>query len=169
MVVYLHSTGSRWTRKDRPKGGTSIWVSTGISDGEKVRARSKVFGQVALGRQAVAEINRIGGLRRHAWIASELSLRAGIRQMQLIHPAPEGAKPEWFLVTVTESLVGRIHENEQDPNRTIFIAQSSYKTWQETMLLVQPIGNLLGEDGVAVLMIEDGECRWRVTRWRTRA
>ena len=169
MVVYLHSTGSRWTRKDRTEGGTSIWVSTGIGDGDKVRARSKVFGQVALGRDAVAEINRIGGLRRHAWVASDLALRAGIRQMQLIHPAPGGAPPEWYLVTVTESLVGCIHENEQDANRTIFIAQSSYKTWQETMLLVRPFGNLLGEDGAAVLMIEDGECRWRVTRWRARS
>src|SRR5579863_1298013 len=110
MVVFLHSLGSIWQTKAHEAGETWVWNTTGIDDGKCIRPRSEVYGQVALGRRAQLELNRHGAIRPSVWITSELK-DARVRKLQLIVRAPAMSIPALYLVTVTETLIGRLSDD----------------------------------------------------------
>jgi len=165
MVVFVHSLGSIWREKTNSNGSVSIWNTTGIPHGVQLRPRSRVFGQISMGRRAQLELNRYGHLKPGAWTTSDLTDRFGVRQLQLIVRASVDRLSDWYLETVPETLIGLIHDDGWDPNEAHLISQSACKQWQETMFLIHPFGWLKGEQGVATLAPECGNCVWRVSRW----
>lgn len=170
MIVFVHSLGSWWVRKDRPSsGGCSIWNSTGIDDGVRVRPRSTVFGQVSFGNRARIELAQHGRVRPGTWHASELEERNGMRQMQLIARASATQPVDWHLVTVTDALVGRLSLDRIAAPDLRAIAQSAHKSRQETMLLVQPNAALRGDLGLATFIPSGGSFHWDITKWSSAA
>jgi hypothetical protein len=169
MVVFVHSLGSWWSRRDSGEGGCSIWNSTGIDDGARVRPRFSVAGQVSFGRRARIELAKRGRLRPGAWIASDLSEQNGLRQLQLIARASAGAAVDWHLVTITESLIGRIDAQEMRKADILVIAQSDHKARQETMLMLRPCASVFGDLGIATFIVSGKSSHWDVTRWSSAA
>ena len=164
-MVFVHSLGSIWHEKTNPNGGVSVWNTTGIPHGVQLRPRSRVFGQISMGRRAQLELNRYGHIKPGAWTTSDLAERSGVRQLQLIVRAPVDRLPDWYLETVPETLIGVIPDGGWNPNETHLISQSAWKQWQETMLLMRPFGWLKGEHGMATLVTDCVSCAWRVSRW----
>jgi hypothetical protein len=108
MVVFVHSLGSIWHAREHASGATSVWNTTGIDDGKRIRPRSEVYGQVALGRRAQLELHKHGSIRPGLWIASKLTEYAGSRKLQLIVRAPADSAADFYLVTITETLIGPV-------------------------------------------------------------
>jgi hypothetical protein len=72
----------------------------------QVRPRSRVFGQVSLGRREQLELNRYGPSAPRAWTTSDLTERLGVRQLQLIVRASIDRHPDWYLQTLPDTLIG---------------------------------------------------------------
>ena len=97
------------SRKILPAGGSRGWNTTGIRDGPQVRSYAKVFGQVKLGVKARFELSRSGELTGVAWTASDVVDVNRCRRLALLCRASRAAVAEFFIVTVTESLIGELH------------------------------------------------------------
>ena len=164
MVVFVQSLGSIWQIKAHEAGATSVWNTTGIDDGKCIRPRSEVYGQVALGRRAQLEFNKHGTIRPSVWITSELK-EARIRKLQLIVRAPATSIPALYLVTVTETLIGRLSDDGWDAGETQLMSHSRWSQRQEIMLLMRPFGWLKGELGTATLVPTGRGFEWRTAQW----
>lgn len=170
MIVFVHSLGSWWERKDRRSdGGCPIWNGTGINDGVRIRPRSSVFGQISFGRGARLELAQHGRVRPAAWVASELAERNGIRQLQLIARAGATRSVDWHLITITEALVGRLALDRIAAPDVGVVAQSTHKSRQETMLLVRPHATIHGDAGLATFIARGAGSYWEITRWSSAA
>jgi hypothetical protein len=166
MVVFVHSFGSIWQDKSRKDGGTSVWNTTGVDDGRGIRPRSKVYGQVALGQRAQLELNKQGAFKPSAWVTSGLSEHAGIRRLQLLVRASADCVPGWYLVTVTEGLIGALLGDGWDASETQIVSHSSWNQHQEIMLLMRPFGWLKADRGTATLVPGPRGCEWRTEAWK---
>jgi hypothetical protein len=164
MVVFMHSLGSIWQTKANEAGATWVWNTTGIHDGKCTRPRSEVYGQVALGRRAQLELNKQGAIQPSVWITSELK-DARIRKLQLIVRAPAASIPTLCLVTVTETLIGRLSDDGWDAGETQLVSHSHWSQRQEIMLLMRPFGWLKGERGTATLVPIGSGFEWRTAQW----
>jgi hypothetical protein len=85
--------------------------------------------------------------------------------VQLIVRVAPSLKPERYLVTVTERLVGTLQGDSWVSAGTELISFSAWKEKQEVMLLMQPFGWLRGAAGSAVLSVDGRTCSWTVQRW----
>ena len=168
MVVFVHSLGSVWQVKAREAGGHSVWNTTGIDDDQRIRPRSRVYGQVAFGRRALRELNGKGHLRPSAWVTSELTEHCNIRKLRLIVRACAGAIPAWYLVTVNEKLIGPLEDNSWDAGETKVVSHSQWHQRQETMLLMRPFGWLRSSNGIATLLPTGQGCEWQTAAWSAR-
>ena len=164
MIVFVHSLGSIWQTKAHEAGATSVWNTTGIDDGKCIRPRSEVYGQVTLGRRAQLELNKHGAIRPSVWITSELK-NAHIRKLQLIVRAPAASISTLCLVTVTETLIGRLLVDGWDAGETQLVSHSHWSQRQEIMLLMRPFGWLKGERRTATLVPVGREFEWRTAQW----
>ena len=165
MVVFVHSLGSLWQEKVLPAGGTRVWNTTGIRDGPQIRSCAKVFGQVKLGARARLDLSRSGQLTGVAWAASDIVEVDQFRKLALLCRAPRAAIAGYYVVTVTESLIGELGMDSWDPSKATVISFSKWRSRQEVMLMMQPFAWLRGAAGSAVLVVVDGRCDWKVTRW----
>lgn len=165
MVIFVHSLGSLWQEKMLPAGGVRIWNTTGIRDGPRVRSCAKVFGQVKFGARARTELSGSRSITGASWSASGSAGLDHVRKLALMCRAPQGATPELYLVTVSESLVGDLDQDSFDVSRTALISFSRWRSRQEVMLLMRPFAWLRGSEGSAVLVVNAGKCDWEVTRW----
>ena len=165
MVVFIHSLGSLWQEKILPAGGARVWNTTGIRDGPQVRSCAKVFGQVKLGPRARLELSRSGELTGVAWAASDVGDANYCRKLALLCRASRAAIAEYYVVTVTERLVGELGMDSWDAYKATVISFSKWRFRQEVMLMMQPFAWLRGSTGSAVLVVGDGKCDWKVKRW----
>ena len=165
MLVYLESLGSVWQESLHQDRGTRIWNTTGVHDGVRFRPRSKLFGQVRLGSHARIELNKYGQLKPGIWITSELSTYKGIPGIQLQRHERAGCVPEWYLVTVTETLVGVFPDGFFNPEEVRIVSHSVWKDRQEAMLLMRPFAYVKGEHGTATLIPQPRGCAWRTAAW----
>ena len=90
MVVFVHSLGSLWQEKVLPAGGTRIWNTTGIRDGDRVRSCAKVFGQLRLGARARAELCASREITGAKWVAGELAATSHARTTVVSHACARG-------------------------------------------------------------------------------
>ena len=165
MIVFVHSLASIWQVKTRASGATSVWNTTGIHDGNCIRPRSEIYGQIALGRLAQLELNKHGEIRPGIWITSELTDHAGIRKLQLIVRARAGSVADRYLVTVTETFIGSLFDDGWDARETQIVSRSRWRESQETMLLMRPFGWVKGERGTATIVPSDRGFEWRIAQW----
>jgi hypothetical protein len=165
MIVFVHSLASSWQVKPRASGATSVWNTTGIHDGNRIRPRSEIYGQITLGQRAQLELNKHGEIRPGIWITSELTDHAGIRKLQLIVPAHAGSVADRYLVTITEAFIGSLAEDGWDARETQIVSYSRWCQRQETMLLMRPFGWVKGERGTATLVPSDRGFEWRIAQW----
>jgi hypothetical protein len=165
VVIFVHSLGSIWQTKARSSGVTSVWNTTGIGDGKRIRPRSEVYGQVALGSRAQLELNKHGVIRPGLWIASKLTEYAGSRKLQLIVRAPADSAADFYLVTITDTLIGLLSEDGWDPRETQIVSRSRWNDRQEIMLLVRPFGWLRGAHATSTLIPTNRGCEWRIAQW----
>src|SRR5262245_26854568 len=134
MIVLVYSVGSLWQEKVRTSGYTTVWNTTGVDDGKRLRSRAKVFGQLVFGRKARLEVARFGGMPPSMWLASEPTEYKGIRRVQLIIRVSPRCEPERYLVTVTERLVGSLQGESWASDGTELVSFSAWKEKQEVML-----------------------------------
>ena len=75
--------------------------------------------------------------------------------------------PEWYLVVITESLIGQLHECSFGGagGETTMVSYSVWKERQEAMLLMRPFASLKCEHGSAILIPQTPGCRWRTSEW----
>ena len=163
--VWVHSVGSVWLEKRRPDGRTSIWNTTGISDGRQVRPRSVAFGQISLGRQARLEWAAKGELRSGMWMARPLNEHDGIRRIELTCRAAHSESPDWYLATVTERSVGAIHTRAMDDELVQVVSYSAWKGREEMLLLLRSFAVISGDHGTATLIPALRGCAWRTEMW----
>jgi len=109
MVVFVHSLGSLWQEKLLPAGGAKMWNTTGIRDGPRVRSCATVFAQVKLGAKARLELARSGEITGGSWAANDVVETNRCRKLALLCPASRAAVADFYIVTVTESLIGELH------------------------------------------------------------
>ncbi|HEY6302521.1 MAG TPA: hypothetical protein VIX14_05590 [Terriglobales bacterium] len=165
MVVFVHSLGSIWHAREHASGATSVWNTTGIDDGKRIRPRSETYGQVALGGRAQLELHKHGSIRPGVWIASELVEYAGIRKLQLIVRAKADSAADLYLLTITEALIGPLPDDGWHPRETQIVSHSRWNHRQEIMLLLHPFGWLRGERATATLIPANRGCEWRIAQW----
>lgn len=165
MIVLVSSVGSLWQEKIRTSGCTTVWNTTGIDDGKRIRSRAKVFGQIAFGRQARLDVVRFSGVRRSLWLTNEPTEHKGIRRVQLVARADQSSKPDRCLVTITERLAGTLQGDNWASSGTELISFSEWNHKQEAMLLMHPFGWIRGTTGSAVLSVSGRTCGWIVERW----
>jgi hypothetical protein len=165
MIVFVHSLGSLWQEKVLPAGGTRIWNTTGIRHGSRLRSCATIFGQIKFSTTARTELHGAPEIVGGTWITGELVDSNGWRKLALLCRASRVAVPDWYLVTVTEGLIGELEMDSWDASLTALISFSKRGSHQEVMLLMRPFAWLRGSAGCAVLTVRNGKCDWKVTRW----
>jgi hypothetical protein len=138
VVVFVHSLGSIWQVKAREIRRTFGMEHDGIDDGKRIRPRSRVYGQVAFGRRAQVELNKPYPFRPSAWVTSGLNEHAN--SLKLFVRASANAVPDWYLVTVNQSLIGGLQDDCWDASETQLVSHSHWQERQEMMLLMRPFG-----------------------------
>lgn len=165
MIIFIHSLGSLWQQKTLSAGATKVWNTTGIADGPRIRSCAKVFGQVSFSAKARTELNKLGEITGTRWIASEPAEGNGSRKLKLLCPASGNAFADWYLVTVTEGLVGQFHLDSWDAANAVLLSFSARKPRQEAMFLMRPFAWIHGSIASAVLSPNSRSCGWTVTKW----
>lgn len=165
MIVFVDSLGSLWQRKDLPNGGTRVWNTTGVMTASRVRSCAMSFGQVLFGGKAKAFLNHRSVITGSAWISRELTAVANGRRLTLLCRAPKAAVPDWYLVTVTDGLIGAIEPDGVDPTNALVVSWSRHRDRQEWLLLVRPYAWLSGAAGSAVWTPTDDSYLWSIRRW----
>jgi hypothetical protein len=164
MVVYIHSLGSVWQRRERT-AGISIWNTTGVDDRRGIRPRSVVYGQLAFGRLAKIALSKSGDIRRSKWTATDLSVTERGRSVRLVAPAARDSAPDRYIVTVNEQLAGALDLDGFEPEQAQIISLSRWRDHSEAMLLVKPYGWIKGDRGSATLVPSGAGCEWKVKPW----
>jgi hypothetical protein len=106
-----------------------------------------------------------GELTGAAWNASDLVEVNRARKLALLCRASRNTAAEFYIVTVTERLIGELQMDSWDPAEATLISFSKWRSRQEAMLLMRPFTWLRGSTGSAVLVVSGGRCEWNVTRW----
>jgi hypothetical protein len=163
MIVCILSLGSYW--REPTDGRPVLWNSSGVLDQRGLRPRSKVFGQVRFNSRLYQEALGTSSLKGTCWDALPLGEHLGIRKLELQRRVRRNSQPNWYLVSVTEQLVGTLDEGSWDPKDSILVSFSEFKTRQEVLLLVGCHGWLRGKLGSAVLTPGGPEGDWKVSGW----
>ena len=163
MIVCVLSVGSCWRQ---PKDGRPVvWNSSGVLDQRRLRPRAKVFGQVRFNSRLCQEALGTSGLIGSCWQAAPLTEHLGVRKLDLHRRVQRSSHPDWYLVSVTEQLVGTLDDRSWDPNDSLLVSFSEWKATQEVLLLVGRHGWLRGGLGSAVLTPGGPAGDWDVSRW----
>lgn len=163
MIVCVLSVGSCWRQ---PNDGRPIfWNSSGVLDQRRMSPRAKVFGQVRFNSRLCQEALGTSGLIGSCWQAPPLAEHLGVRKLDLQRRVQRSSHPDWYLVSVTEQLVGTLDDRSWDPNDSLLVSFSEWKATQEVLLLVGRHAWLRGGLGSAVLTPGGPEGNWNVSRW----
>ncbi len=164
MIVFVHSLGSLWQHKDHP-GGTRVWNTTGVREGDLVRSYATTFGQLQFGPKVRPFLHHERGVAGASWTTSEMYEVGPTRKIHLFCRAARHANPDWFLVVLTEALVGQIEAGGVDPINAVVLSRSQKKERQEWMLLVRRFAWVSGAVGSAVWTLNGRTGNWSVTKW----
>ena len=163
MIICVLSLGSYWRE---PKDGRPvIWNSSGVADQSELRQRSKVRGHVRFNSRLYQEAVASSGLNGSCWHASPFAEHVGMRTVALERRASRTSCADWYLVSVTEQLVGTLDEGSWDPNNSRLISLSTWTTKQEALLLAGSHCWLRGTTGSALLTPAGPDGDWSVSRW----
>ena len=163
MIVCVLSVGSYWRV---PKDGRPvIWNSSGVADQRELRPRSKVRGHVRFNGRLYQEALGSSGLIGSLWLASPVDEHLGMQTVALERRASRASCADWYLVSLTEEIVGALDCSSCDATSSHLLSLSSWKTKQEALLLVRRHGWVRGTLGSAVLTPDGPHGDWTVNRW----
>jgi hypothetical protein len=165
MIVHVHSLGSLWQQKDLPNGGTRLWNTTGVHDGNRVRSYATLFGQLQFGPKTRGFFRDIEAIAGASWVTGNLCQTDQARKLRLCCRAPKAAKPDWFLIVMTQKLVGVVGPTQIDPENAIVLSASQRKDRQELLILARPFAWISGPVASAILLADGHNCHWSITRW----
>ena len=163
MIVCILSLGSFW--REPKDGRLVIWNSSGVLDQRGLRQRSKIRGHVRFNSRLYQEALGSSGLGGSCWQTSRFGDHLGMRTVALERRVNPVSCPDWYLVAVTEQLVGALDEGSWDPTSSHLLSLSSWKSRQEALLLVRRHGWLRGASGSALLTPGGPNGDWSVSRW----
>lgn len=163
MIVCVLSLGSYW--REPNDGRPVIWNSSGVLDPRGLRLRSKVCGHVRFNSRLCQEAMETSGLTGSRWHAPPLGEYKGFRTLALQRRAKRNSLPDWYLVSVTQQLVGTLDDGSWDPKDSLLVSFSEWKAKQEVLLLVGRHGWLRGNLGSAVLTPGGPDGDWNVKGW----
>lgn len=161
MLVAVNGLGSIWTRRfgrdaesaTRLGRDAAFYNTTGVRVGEKIRARSRVYG--------VARFNGSSGFPLHdpvrmlnrVFACAEPCKRDDGRHVLFEHLATTARTPDMYLVTTHDELTGWIDLRSESWKSTecFLISFSQSDLHQEAMLLMPAFGWLRGSGGMFVL------------------
>ena len=163
MIVCVLSLGSYW--REPNDGRPVVWNSSGVLDPRGLRPRSKVSGHVRFNSRLYQEALGTSGLSGSCWQASPLGEYLGIRKLALHRRVRRNSTPDWYLVSVTDQLVGTLDAGSWDRKDSLLVSFSEWKARQEALLLVGRHGWLRGSLGSAVLTPGGPDGDWNVRGW----
>ena len=142
-----------------------VWNSSGVLDQRGLRQRSTVRGHVRFNSRLYQEVLGSSGGRGSCWQASPFGEHLGMRTIALERRANPTSCVDWYLVSVTEQLVGALDDESWGLISSHLLSLSSWKSKQEALLLVGPHGWVRGTQGSAVLTPGGPNGDWSVSRW----
>jgi hypothetical protein len=163
MIVRVLSLGSCW--RDADDRRPFVWNTSGVSDLRVISPRSKVPGQVRFNARLLQEAIGTTGLRGSTWHASPVSERLGFRGLALERRASQSTSAEWWLVSVTDRLSGKLDDASWDPDKVQLISLSQWKGAQEAIFLARRNAWLRGTSGAAVFTPNAPGGDWAVRNW----
>lgn len=163
MIVCVLSLGSYW--REPNDGRPVIWNSSGVLDLRGLQQRSKVRGHVRFNSRLFQEARESSGVTGSYWQASPFGEHLGTRTVALEHRASCTSCTDWYLVSVTEQLIGALDEGSWDSNHSHVVSFSTWKAKQEALLLVGRQGWLRGTSGSALLTPGGPNGDWTISRW----
>ncbi len=160
MRVAVNGFGSMWTRRygknadsrTRFTRDAAYYNTTGVPVNGKVRARSRVYG--------VARFNGASGFTPHhpermlnrIFECAEPCTRNNGSQVLFETLRAQGARPDWYLVTIREDMTGWIQRHcAWKADECFLISFSESDLHQEAMMLMPPFSWVRGDAGVFVL------------------
>lgn len=162
MIVETISVGSLWLSSNRDP--RTAWNTTGVPVNGRLDSRAKPFGLVRFPAREVHRLLASAGFSGARWMASAPSSFNGTRTIHLYRRAAKHAAPNWFLVAITEGLVGKLDEGSWSPDVASLLSFSEYGGKQEALLLVRAFGWIRGTGGFAVLVPTECGSVWEVER-----
>ena len=111
----------------------------------------KVFGQVRFNSRLYQEALGTSGLSGSCWQASSLAEHLGIRKLDLQRRVHRSSHPDWYLVSVTEQLVGTLDDGVGNRTTASWFRFRNGRPDRKVLLLVGRHGWLRGGLGSAVL------------------
>jgi hypothetical protein len=161
MLVAVSGFGSIWTRRfgrdadsaTRYGRDAAFYNTTGVPVGEKIRARSRVYG--------VARFNGSSGFTPHdptrmvnrVFECAEPCIRDDGPRVLFERLAGTADTPDYYLVTTRDELAGWIDLDSESwkSHECFLISFSESDLHQEAMLLMPAFGWVRGSGGVFVL------------------
>jgi hypothetical protein len=162
MLVAVNGFGSIWTRRfgrhcdsvTRFGRDAAFYNTTGVPVGEKMRARSRVYG--------VTRFNGSSGFTPHhplqmlnrVFECAEPCTRDDGRHVLFERLAATSRTPDMYLVTMRDELTGWIEPKSESwkSHECFLISFSQSDLHQEVMLLMAAFGWVRGSGGVFVLV-----------------
>jgi hypothetical protein len=159
MIVSIVSLGSKWMEPRRRGNRHTVMLNTtGLVDGGKLRCRSKVHGSVRFLRRELAAVIDIAGSR---WETDGIAEWQGGHRLAL-RGCVRG-NPERYLVTVTDTEVGRMSDGVSwNVDEVELISMSEGRSGQEVMLLMSPFAWVRGERCVLHLTVSPHDLRGKL-------
>lgn len=163
MIVCILSLGSYW--REPSDGRPFVWNSAGVADLRGTRQRAKVRGQVRFDSRLYQQVVATSQLRGSCWHSSPVSESLGFRGLALERRASHTAAADWYLVSVTEQMIGTLNETIWDPQGTQLISLSHWKSAQQALFLARRDAWLSGSAGTALFTPNSADGDWAVRSW----
>ena len=163
MIVCILSLGSCW--REPRDGRPFVWNSSGVADLGGTRQRAKVRGQVRFDSRLYQQAVGTSRLRGSCWHAAPFSESMGFRGLALDRRASHRTSADWYLVSVTEQMIGSFDEASWDPQGTQLISLSHWKSAQQALLLARRDAWLRGSAGTAVFTPNSAAGDWAIRTW----
>jgi hypothetical protein len=161
MIIGLEGFGSIWSVRAGSKGERAFYNTTGIVTGEKLRHRSRVFGQL--------RFNEVGGFSPSHIERNLGRVFESVRPLDqngptllLHHLSNKPAIPDYYLFAVTSDRTGELPMDRSGwkSDGVVLVSLSQVRDQQEAMLLMPPHSWIRG--GLGRFVVEPSRERpWR--------
>jgi len=161
MLVAVNGFGSIWTRRFGREPGSAtrysrdaaFYNTTGVPVGEKIRARSRVYGVVRFNGSSGLTPHDPARMLNRMFECAEPCTWRNERRVLFERLAGTPRNPDLYLVTVRDEMIGWVDLDSESwkSQKCFLISCSESDLHQETMLLMPAFAWVRGSAGVFVL------------------
>src|SRR5262245_2188795 len=161
MLVSVNGFGSIWTRRSGLDAGSAtrygrdaaFYNATGVPVGEKIRARSRVYGVARFNGSSGFTPHDPGRMLSRVFECAEPCTRNNEHRVLFERLAGTARTPDFYLVTTRDELTGWVDldSGSWKSHECFLISFSQSDLHQEAMLLMPAFGWMRGSGGVFVL------------------